>query len=45
MFTARYITQVAHNPASFYVEAFDRSGNVVHGCIGEDLPLKVCENL
>lgn len=38
------MTQVAHNPASFYVKAFDRSGNIVHGCIGEHLPLKVREN-
>ena len=35
-------TQVTHNSASFFVEAFDRSGNAVHGFIGEHLPLKVC---
>ena len=35
------IAQVAHNVANFYVEAFDRYGNVVFGKVGQHLPLKV----
>lgn len=41
----KMMVQVTHNSASFYVEAFDRNGNAVHGFIGEHLPLQVGKNL
>ena len=36
--------QVTHNSANFHVDAYDQSGNAVHGFISEHLPLKVCSS-